>query len=320
MRNLKLLLLSVLLSVLLALPTLSAAAEDIPGTATWYLHVDLQRLKSEQAGMGVYDWISTEVFDEVKQDAGIDLEKELDRITAFSLPGQGPVIVVDGDISQDSKDKIMALIMAEGDLKPNKASGKSYYHFASGEDAERHEDGLSIDSSTVNIHFNSLEDEAWISTDIKNKILITASETQMQGLLKNKGKVPGGNGHKGALVVLTAEKTILQAGMNSDAMNADDGDGGWESNILRNTEQVAFLVAAAANKLAIEAKLITNEPEMAESLASVVRGLISLMSFSDELESDAAAVLQSTKVRTNGNSLSISLAVDSDLVVSALSE
>jgi hypothetical protein len=57
--------------------------------------------------------------------------------------------------------------------------------------------------------------------------------------------------------------------MNSAAF-ADDGDSGWDSNILRNTEQVAFMMAAAANKLALEAKLITTEPEMAESLASVI--------------------------------------------------
>ncbi|MCH9695468.1 MAG: hypothetical protein K0U72_13230 [Gammaproteobacteria bacterium] len=312
MRKMKL----ILLGVLLVLPALGVAAADIPGAATWYLHVDLHRMKSEQASMGVYDWLSTEVLDGVKEDAGIDLEKEIRRLTAFSLPGQGPVIVVDGDISQDSKDKIMALIMAEGDIKPHKASGKSYYHFS---DDDYDADSLSIDSGTVDLQFD-LDDEAWISTDIKDKILITASESQMQGLLKNKGRVPGSNGHKGALVVLTAEKTILQAGMNSDVMSNGDSDGGWESNILRNTEQVAFLVAAAADKLAIEAKLTTTDAEMADSLASVVRGLISLLSFSDELEADAAELLRSTRVRADGNSLSISLAVDSDLVVTTLSE
>ena len=44
------------------------------------------------------------------------------------------------------------------------------------------------------------------------------------------------------------------------------------------------MMAAAADKLALEATLMTTEPEMAESLASVVRGLISLMSFNDEMD------------------------------------
>jgi hypothetical protein len=73
-------------------------------------------------------------------------------------------------------------------------------------------------------------------------------------------------------------------------------------------------------KLAVEAKLITTEPDMAESLASVVRGLISLMAFNDEMDADAKAVLQTARVEAKGNSLSISMAIDSDLVVRTLSE
>ena len=107
--------------------------------------------------------------------------------------------------------------------------------------------------------------------------------------------------------------------MNSAAF-ADDGDSDWDSNILRNTEQVAFMMAAAANKLALEAKLITTEPEMAESLASVVRGLISLMAFNDEMDAEIVAMLQGTKVEASGNSLSISLALAPELVVQTLSD
>jgi len=168
------------------------------------------------------------------------------------------------------------------------------------------------------IDFESLEDEAWVSLDLKNKILVTRSEKQMQAMLASNGKIAGRGSHNGALLVLTAEKTLLQAGMNSAAVG--DGDSDWDSNILRNTEQVAFLMAAAADKLVLEAKLITAEPEMAESLASVVRGLVSLMAFSDEMDAEAVAVLQGTKVEAKGNSLSISLAIAPELVVRTLSE
>jgi hypothetical protein len=139
----------------------------------------------------------------------------------------------------------------------------------------------------------------------------------MKSMLANKGRVSGSRSHSGALLVLTAEKTLLQAGMNSAAIG-ENGD--WDSNILRNTEQVAFMIAAAASKLALEAKLVTTEPEMAESLASVVRGLISLMAFNDGMDAEAVAMLQGTKVEAKGNTLSLSLALDPDLVVRTLSE
>ena len=106
------------------------------------------------------------------------------------------------------------------------------------------EDGRTkFSSGNIEIQLESLEDESWVSTDLKNKVIVTSSEEQMQAMLKNGGKIAGSRSHDSALVVLTAEKTLLQAGMNSDALgDDDDGDSGWDSNILRNTKQVAFLV------------------------------------------------------------------------------
>ncbi len=298
----------------LALPLTTAADLDVPGSTEWYLHVDLQQMKSESAGKPVYNWLKGEVFDELRDEAGVDVDRELHSLTAFSVAGGGPVIVFDGRFSQQTRDKLMTFLMAEGDISPLDASGKKYYRFG---DAKAGDGTLSYKGGDVNLSIDTLEDEGWISMDIRNKLLITGSEEQMKALLKNGGRVAGSGSHGGALLVLTAEKTLLQAGMTSD-MLGDDGDTGWDSNILRNTEQVAFLVAAAANKLAIEAKLITTEPEMADSLASVVRGLISLVSFSDDMDPEAAAMLRGTSVEAKGNSLNISLAVNPELVVATI--
>lgn len=300
-------------AALLAAPLVAvAASNDIPASADWYLHVDLKQMKSEKAGRPVYDWFRDEVFLEVKNDAGIDIEREIDSLTAFSVTGQGPVVVVAGKLSSETRDKIMALIAAEGDISPLKASGHTYYRLGNDEG------DVTYENADVNITIESLEDGGWISMDVKDKILVTGSEEQMKKLLANKGRVPGPGIGKGALLVLTAEKTLLQAGMNT-AMLGDKDGGDLDSTILRNTEQVAFLLAVVANKLAIEAKLITTEPEMAESLASVARGLISLVSFDDSMDAEAIAVLQSTKIEAKGNSLNLSLAVDPDLVVRTIS-
>jgi len=312
MRYLKILVVGLLLTA----PVLATAdAENLPDSAVWYFHVDLEQMRKGGPGQGLYAWLQEEAFADIKEEAGVDVDKELDSLTAYSVDGAGPVILFEGNISQDTRDKVMAFIAADGDITPSKASGKSYYHFA-GTDGE---ESLKLSDGNIDIDIDSLEDEAWVSLALKDKILITGTEEQMQALLANKGRIAGQKSHKGALLVLTAEKTLLQAGMNSTAMG-DDGDSDWESNILRNTEQVAFLMAAAADKLALEAKLVTAEPEMAESLASVARGLISLVAFSDELDAEAIAVLRGTKVEASGNNLNISLALDPELVVRTLSE
>lgn len=309
-----------IVGLLLSIPgTAAAAASDIPGSATWYFHIDLAEMRSAEAGKGIYDWMSGEVFADIKEETGVDIERELDRLTAFSMEGQGPVFLFEGDVSQVSKDRLMTFIAAEGDLKALKASGNSYYRFnGRDDDGEAHE--VSADNGNIEIEFDSLQDESWISMDLKNKVVVTSSEEQMKEMLSSGGKIAGSRSHKGALLVLTAEKTLLQAGMNSAALGGDGNGSGWDSNILRNTEQVAFLVAAAANKLAIEAQFVTAEPEMAQTLAAVARGLISLTAFSDDMDANAIAVLQGTKVEAKGNNLTVSLAVDSALVVSTLND
>jgi hypothetical protein len=313
MRILKLL----IIGLLLATPGLAAAdASDIPGASTWYLHVDMEEMRSDEVGKALYGWMDEEIFSEVAEETGVNFGEELDRLTAYSLQGQGPVFLFEGNISQQSKDLMMTFIAAEGDLLPMKSSGKAYYRLAgeSGEDGK-----VNVDDGNIEIQIEALEEESWISLDLKNKVVVTASEEQMKAMLANGGKIKGGRSHKGALLVLTAEKALLQAGMNSSALGEDDdGDSDWDSNILRNTEQVAILVAAVANKLAIEVELITTEPDMAKSLASVARGLISLVSFDDSMDDDAIAVLQSTKVEAKGNSLNLSLAIDPSLVVATL--
>jgi len=102
-------------------------------------------------------------------------------------------------------------------------------------------------------------------------------------------------------------------------MDVDD-DGGWDSNILLNTKKVAVLLADLGDKLGIEAKLLTEEPNMATSIASIIRGLIGLQAFNDEMDPEMAAVLQSTRVDVSGNELKVSLALEPDTVVSALED
>ncbi len=57
---------------------------------------------------------------------------------------------------------------------------------------------------------------------------------------------------------------------------------------------------------------------MAESLASIVRGLISLQAFSEDPDPDVQAFLQNTKVSVEDTHLEISVALDPETVVAAI--
>ncbi|MGI9237227.1 MAG: hypothetical protein ACR2QZ_07510 [Woeseiaceae bacterium] len=298
------------LLVLILMPVARADIDGIPASAIWYFHADFDAMRDGKASRGVYDWLDDEVFEEIRDEVGIDFGKEAESLTAFSGAGTGPVILVDGNISQDTKDKIMALAAIDGELETFKASGKAYYFFDG-------EGGDDEDGGNIDIDIDSLEKEAYVSLALKNKILITNTKDQMKTLLANNGKIKSEKNQKNALFVLRAERGLIQAGVKADEM---EHDADWDSKILRNTRQIALLMADLGDKLGIEAQLIANEPDMANSLASVVRGLIGLTAFNDDMDSEIAAVLQSTKVDVAGSVLKLSLSLDPDTVVSALED
>ncbi len=306
MRNLK------LLAVLLffGMPTLAnAEVSGIPDSATWYFHADFDAMRNGKASRGLYDWLDSEFFEEIRLETGVDFGEEAERFTAFSRAGEGPVVLVEGNISQETKDKIIAIAAADGELQTFKSSGKAYYYFNS--------DNAGPGVSNVNIEVDSLEDEAYISVALKNKVLVTNSQEQMKALLANNGKIESSKKDKNTLFVLRAEQSLIQAGVNADELDAGDG---WDSNILRNTKQVAVLIADLGDKLGLEAQLMANEPEIASSLGSIVRGLISLQIFNEDMDPEIASMLQSTKVDVAGNTLRISLAIEPDTVISALED
>ncbi|NCF25161.1 MAG: hypothetical protein GWP60_11525 [Gammaproteobacteria bacterium] len=300
-----------ILVLLLALPGLALselAASGLPATSTWYFHADFDEMRSSDAGKPIYEWLQREVFADVRDDAGIDLDKEADRITAFSAAESGAVVTIEGSISQETQDKLLAMAAGADEFDTLKHKGKTFY-YAKGDNHEKNN----------KIEVDSFENGVYFTFALKNRILATSSREQMERLLDSKGKLPKRSADRGTLIVLTAEKSLIQAGIQADQVE-DRGDGGWKSNILKNTEQLAVMIADVAGKIAIETQLIATQPEMAESLASIVRGLISLAMFSEDMDPEVAEFLKGTTVDVEGSSLNIRLALDPDSVVVALDD
>jgi hypothetical protein len=305
-----------LMAALLFMSPVVAKAEwsgdDLPATSTWYFHMDFKEMRSSDAGRGIYEWLNEEAFEEILEETGIDFSKEINEVTAYAMRDAGPVIMLQGPISRDTKDKVMAIAAASGDVRPYKASGKPYYFFS---DNGKHDDDEDEDSGNINIHFD--DDEAFFSLALKDKIVITSSKEQMEHLLGNGGRIEGTRNHKDALFVLSAERNLLQAGADAENFSGDDD---WDSNILQHTKQLALLVADVKGKIAISAELLATEAEMADSLASIARGLISLASFSSDMEPEVAEMLRNTRVDVKDSTLKVSLAMDPDAFVAILKD
>jgi hypothetical protein len=282
---------------------------DLPAGVVWYAHADLAQMRSAEAGKDLYRWLNAEVFIEIHDEIGIDVDKETDRVTAFADGEHGVVIIVEGPVSQETKDKILALAAAKMDMELNllTSDGKEYYEFGNGMENDADDD------------FEALEDGGYFSFDLKDKVIVTSTEEQMKALLNSGGRVAGMDSHPAALFVLTADKSLVQAGLRTDEM-ADEDDDGWDSNILRNTEQAALLIADKDGLIAFEAQLVSSEPGMAQSLGSIINGLIALQSFNDDLDPKIVSLIQNTKVEVEGATLSIKAVIDPAHVITILND
>ena len=297
--------------LLLALPGLALGeftASGLPATSTWYFHADFDEMRGSDAGKPLYAWLQREVFADVRDDAGIDLDKEADSITAFSAVESGAVVSIEGNISQETRDKLLAMAAGADEFDTLKHRGTTFY-YAKGDNHEKNN----------KIEVDSFENGVYFTFALEDRILATSSREQMEFMLDSEGKLPQRSTDRGTLMVLTAEKSLIQAGIQADQVE-DDGDGGWRSNILKNTEQLAVMVADAAGKIAVETRLIATQPEMAESLASIVRGLISLAMFSEDMDPEVSQFLMGTTVDVDGSALNIRVALDPESVVVALDD
>jgi hypothetical protein len=297
--------------LLLALPGFALGeltASGLPATSTWYFHADFDEMRGSDAGKPIYAWLQREVFADVREDAGIDLDKEADSITAFSAVESGAVVSIEGEISQETRDKLLAMAAGADEFDTLKHGGTTFY-YAKGDNHEKNN----------KIEVDSFENGVYFTFALEDRILATSSREQMELMLDSKGKLPERSADRGTLMVLTAERSLIQAGIQADQVE-DDGDGGWRSNILKNTEQLAVMVADAAGKIAVETRLIATQPEMAESLASIVRGLISLAMFSEDMDPEVAQFLMGTTVDVDGSALNIRMALDPESVVVALDD
>lgn len=298
------------LTMALCLPVAAYAAvsaKDLPDSTVWYLHADLAAMRDSDSGGTIFRWFQDEIADELSDEIGIDISKELDAVTAFTDIDLGTVIVVDGALSTATKNKLLKLVTVEQDVDARDYKGKDYF-FTGDKEPNR---------ARNNEPFDDLEDAAYFSFDLPNRAVITSTEEQLKELLDSGGKIIGGGNHGDALFVISADHSFVQAGLRPDDLSDDSGDR-WESNILRNTEQAALLISDASGMIAVEAQLISTDAKMAYAISGIVNGLLGLQAFNSEIGPEIQSLIQNTKVEVRDKTLSINTVIDPDLVVSAL--
>jgi len=301
----------VIFAMIAALPlsgNADVSGSDFPDNTDWYVHVDLKAMRESESGKTLYALLSGEVVAKAYEEVGIDINKEVDSITAYADAGVSAALIFEGSISKETQDKMLEIASAEANVDARRHKGKEYYFI--GDESEPEPSGK--------ISLVDIEDASYSSFAIKNKLIVTASEEYIKALLDNGGKAAASNSHDGAIFVLSADRSMVQAGARTDAMSDYDDD--WQSNILRNTEQAALVISDESGMIAIEALLVSADPQMAKGMGDIVNGLLALQMFNSDIPPGYRGILKNINVDVDDKTLSISIAVDPDMLISILND
>ena len=300
---------TLLAAVLVVVPPVTAAdlaVEDLPSGTVWYMHADLEQMRTTASGRELYGWFQDEVVVEINDEVGFNLDDEVDRVTAFSDDGENAVVIVDGTISTDLQEALLRIARDEAEVDERSYRGMTYYEVR--DDDREHRGG----------HREPFDDSGYFTYGIRGKLIAASSEERLKALIDDGGRVAGAEAHRDALFVLSADKDFVQAGMRTGEFADDDDD--WDSNILRNTEQAALLISDVGGRIAVDAKLKSTTPQMAAAIGNIVNGLISLQALDDDMDPNVADVLRNTKVEYDDTVLSISTVLDAAVVLAILED
>ncbi|MEL6447420.1 MAG: hypothetical protein AAFQ62_05670 [Pseudomonadota bacterium] len=293
-----------LVALTLALFTLPAMAgiEDanLPPDTAWYFHVDFKAMRSTSVGQKLYGWLDNEVFDDVREETGFNPNQELDSISAFSDTAGVATMIVQGDVSQDTRDKILAALQAGGDLSTGKASGFEYYEVQN----------VDLDDAEIGIQSDTL----FMSFDRRSAIVVSSTLDGMERGLEARPRKSSGK----ALLVLAADKSLMQAGV--DTMALGDGAASWNSGLLREAREVAFVLADTNGDADIQVRVTADDPRTTNSLAAVVRGLIGLQALSGDVDPNVSTLLSSLDISADSAGLTLALRVSPDVLTDIIND
>lgn len=282
-------------ALLVAAPSIAAIDDaTLPADTAWYVHVDLKTMRDTAVGKEIYGWLDGEVFDDVRDETGFDPDVEVDTVTAFSDDAGVSTLIVEGDVRQETRDKLLAALQVGADLKTGSAGGRDYYEFQN------------VDMDGADIEFQG--DRLYMSFERRNAVVVSTTLDGMQRALDAKPRRNRGK----ALLVLAADKSLMQAGMDTVALG--NGASSWNSGLLREAREVAFVLADSGGDAEIEVRVTANDPRTTDSLAAVVRGLVGLQALADDQDPNVTTMLSSLRIDSDSAGMTLALRVAPDVL------
>ncbi len=282
------------------------ASESLPDNAQWYAHADLKAMQGSRTGRHILEFLEEEVFKELEEETGITLQEDLLAATIFggSSSADGAVVLY-GKISAKNRTKMQALMELYGDYSKEQRKGVEIFSLD-----RRQRSGESLDDDSSEVF--SQGRTTYVAFSQRDQVMVTQSQDRLESFVAAGGRLRGDGDRKtqGKLLVLQADKSMVNAGMNAGA--GISADKNWDSSILQHMQQVAMVVADQEGKAAIEARLVTSNQQLAESIKNIVQGVISIKALDQNADPELLEILRSVKLQLEGSTIQARVLVDPD--------
>lgn len=310
-RSIYLLLLGMMMTTTVTAGSLSNT--DIPTGSNWYVHVNLEQIRNSSVGQQFALETFNEAMDDIENELNVNVREEFEGITIFG--GELPehqhalsdgAVVLHGIFSEQTRNALLSAL-ADSNASYTEAyeAGMTYY-------IVKNDENRSTDTDEERVHENVTwdGDEALYFAFGNTQTLVTQSPEMMQVFLSGGGYLGGFEQvNNNALLVLQADRALLQGGANTSAEITSE----WDSSVLKNVEAVALVVAQQQGGLLLKAQLMANSAEVAMSVRNIVEGIVALKALS-EPEGVIGEVLRNVLFENDNSVLNVSVEVSADQI------
>lgn len=286
----------------------SVSRSDIPADGNWYLHINMDLMKTTEAGRKLMLGTVDKTLDDYQKELGVDIRKEIRGITLFgaklpergNLPDDGTVIL-HGKTSPETREALLNALERKGaEVSTLNSAGLTYYKAAVGDGKMIYtdEEGQVKDlawGQGGDLYFSFGATQALVTPDLKIMQTFLAAGSHLGGFEVIDSET---------LPVLQSERALLQGGANTSA-----GLGrGWDSSALTNVSDVALVIEEDQGGVQIIAQLTANPPEMAMPVRYIVEGLVALKAL-DQSEEMLGEVLNQARFESVGAAVHMNIPI-----------
>ncbi|MFK7957988.1 MAG: hypothetical protein AB8B96_17945 [Lysobacterales bacterium] len=272
------------------------AQSDLPADAQWYVHANVDGLRRSELLAPLYDESLGEAFEDIADDTGLDLSEELMAVTAFGSNDQpdSATVVLHG-LSEAAQVAIMDVLVEHVEVLEMDYAGVSYFQLSG--DGEK--------KSRVNL------DRPFMLSFGPDQTLITGDLTSLQQFIDAGSRMAGGDGPAaaGALLVMRANQSLMQGGMNPGRMSR----GPFDSSMMENIDQLGGVISESAAGLNIFAKVYTRDDATASYVHNIVQGLLSLKALDSGSDPNINTLINSLSITSDGPEVTLDLTIPPEL-------